>query len=68
MKTYMAIDQYGCTYHGLTHPRKDLMERLGRKRAAKMYVDTKAGEARHCGYIIAGCWLRLYEVKSFEGR
>lgn len=28
MKMYMAIDQYGHTYHGLKHPRKDLCERL----------------------------------------
>lgn len=28
MKMYMAIDQYGQTYHGLKHPRKDLCERL----------------------------------------
>ena len=27
MKMYMAIDQYGHTYHGLKHPRKDLCER-----------------------------------------
>lgn len=67
-KQYMAIDQYGNTYHNLKHPRKDLMERLGRKRATKAYIDTVNGEARHCGYIIAGCWLTLYEVKPFERR
>jgi hypothetical protein len=68
MKTYMAIDQHGCTYHGLTHPRKDLMERLGRKRATKAYIDTVNGEAQHCGYKIAGYWWRMYEVKPFERR
>lgn len=25
MKMYMAIDQYGHTYHGLKHPRKDFV-------------------------------------------
>jgi len=39
MQRYMAIDQYGTTYHGLTRPRKDLMERIGRKHVAKMYTD-----------------------------
>jgi hypothetical protein len=31
MKQYMAIDQYGRTEHGLTHPRSDLMNRCGVK-------------------------------------
>lgn len=35
MKMYMAIDQYGHTYHGLKHPRKDLYERLCRSHVEK---------------------------------
>lgn len=35
MKMYMAIDQYGQTYHGLKHPRKDLCERLCRSHVEK---------------------------------
>ena len=35
MKMYMAIDQYGQTYHGLKHPRKDLCERLCNSHAEK---------------------------------
>jgi hypothetical protein len=65
-KKYMAVDQYGQTYHGLEKPRRDLMERLGRKHCAKMYVDTKDGDARHCGYIIGGLWLSIYEVKPIN--
>ena len=38
---YMAIDQYGRTFHGLKHPRKDLMERLSNKHCSKMFVDKK---------------------------
>ncbi len=64
-KQYMAIDQYGHTYHGLTHPRRDLMNRLCCKHAEKMYVDTDEG-AKHIGYVIAGLWLTLYEVKTYE--
>ena len=43
MKMYMAIDQYGHTYHGLKHPRKDLCERLCRSHVEKMYQDKKDG-------------------------
>jgi hypothetical protein len=65
-KSYMAVDQYGQTYHGLSKPRRDLLDRLYRKHAEKMYVDTKSGEARHCGYIIGGLWLSVYEVKAIN--
>jgi len=63
---YMAKDQYGQTYHNLKHPRKDLLERLYCKHAAKMYCDTKSGEVKHIGYIIAGLWLRVYEVHEWQ--
>lgn len=43
MKMYMAIDQYGQTYHGLKHPRKDLCERLCNSHVEKMYQDKKDG-------------------------
>jgi len=62
----MAIDQYGQTYHGLSKPRKDLLDRLYRKHADKMYVDLKGGGYRHAGYIIGGLWLTVYEVKPFN--
>jgi hypothetical protein len=66
-KNFMAIDQYGHTYHGLgPAPRKALLEKLGRKHAAKMYVDRKEGPPKHVGYIVAGLWLTLYEVIRFE--
>jgi hypothetical protein len=59
---FMAIDQYGQTYHGLEHPRTDLLARLSRKHADKMYVDTKKGGTRHSGYVIGGLWLSVYRV------
>jgi hypothetical protein len=64
-KQFMAVDQYGQTYHGLSKPRRDLLNRLCRKHADKMYIDTKNG-ARHCGYIIGGLWLSIYEVKPIN--
>lgn len=61
-KRYMAVDQYGHTVHGMTHPRKDLMVRAGVQHAEKMYVDGKDGKTYHTGYIVAGCWYTVYEV------
>jgi len=62
----MAIDQYGNHFADLgKHPRKELLSRLGRKRADKMYRDTTDGTAVHVGYIIAGLWLELYHVKRW---
>ena len=61
-KQYMAIDQFGQAHHGLTHPRKDLLELFNRQHADKMYTTGKDGTEYHVGYVIAGCWLRVYEV------
>lgn len=67
MKNHMAIDQYGNTYHALgRHPRKTLMERLGRKRAEPMYRDKKDGRTVRVGWVIGGRWLSVYEVKPME--
>jgi hypothetical protein len=63
---FMAIDQYGQTYHGLNHPRKDLLSQLGRRHATKMYIDHKDGKTFHVGYVIGGLWLTLYSVAPFE--
>lgn len=63
---YMGIDQYGQTFHGLEHPRKDLMERFCNTHAAKMYQDKTDGTSVHTGYVIANHWIRLYEVTPFE--
>jgi hypothetical protein len=63
---YMATDQYGNTYHGLTHPRKDLLEKLGRKHADKMYRDKTDGSTRHVGYVVAGCWLEVFKVTPWH--
>ena len=64
--TYMAIDQYGTTYHNLKHPRKDLLKRLYSSKASKMYVDGKDGKIYHIGYVIAGFWLTVYAVKPMR--
>lgn len=42
---YMAIDQFGETVHlgFVKHPRKALIEKLGVRSAAKMFVDQRNG-------------------------
>jgi hypothetical protein len=65
-KTYMAIDQYGHTEHGLTHPRKDLMDRTGYRSASKMYQDCKDGSSKHTGYVVGYQWFTVYEVTPFK--
>ena len=65
-KMFMATDQYGQTFHGLEHPRKDLCGKLGCSHVAKMYNDRKDGSVRHSGYVIAGHWLSLFEVKPIN--
>ena len=64
--TYMGIDQFGHTYHGLKHPRKDLSKILS-GRISKMYGDTKNGEVTHVGYVIGPLWITIYEVIPFHG-
>lgn len=61
--TYMGIDQYGQTYHGLTHPRKDLIERTGYQHVSKMYVDGTDGETYHVGYVVGPLWVSIYAVE-----
>lgn len=66
MKEHMARDQHGTYYHALgKYPRKALLERLNRQHADKMYVD-REGSTVHIGYVIAGLWLTIYKVTSWE--
>jgi len=63
---FMGIDNRGETYHNLgRHPRKELLSRLGRKHADRIYVDND-GKVLHIGYIIATKWISLYKVEPFE--
>lgn len=64
--TFMAIDQYGQTLHGLKHPRKELLKRLGATHAEKMYQDREDGQTVFKGYIISGLWLSLFKVEPYE--
>ena len=64
---YIAIDQYGQDFKLYSkHPRKELLDYLGRKKATKMYVDTKSGKSKHIGYIIGGQWFTFYEIHEWS--
>jgi hypothetical protein len=63
---YMAVGNYGTTFHGLTNPRKEICERMGRKHASKVYRDNSKGEAVHVGYIVGGEWFTVYQVHTFK--
>lgn len=66
-KQFMGYDQFGNTYHGLEHPRKDLMERLGFRSAHKMYRDGKLpGSGVHIGYVISRFWIEVFRVLPFK--
>jgi len=65
----MAISQYGdkaALYSD--HPRKELLQKFGQSKAAKMYCDRKDGSAVHIGYIVGGLWWTFYKMERWEGK
>ena len=63
----MGRDQYGQAYHDLgAHPRAELLARLGKSHAERMFVDKKSGPPAHIGYIIGGLWVTLYNIEPWE--
>lgn len=60
---YIAIDQYGQTHYIKKHPRKELLEQLGRTHASIMYRDKPDGSAMKVGYVIAGLWLEVFKMQ-----
>ena len=64
---YMACGNYGTVFHGLKHPRKDLLEKMGASSCQKMFVDSNEG-AKHIGYIVRGEWFTVYEIHEWNGK
>ena len=65
----MGVDQYGQCYHALgKYPRKELLKRLSRTKAAVMYEDDADGNAVQKGWIIAGLWIDIYKVTPYFDR
>ena len=65
---YIAINQYGETVKltELTHPRKQLLNRLGVSHCEKMYCERANGEPVHVGYVIGGGWWSIYEIHDWS--
>lgn len=63
---YLGIDQHGQHYTIKQHPRKELLAQLDRKHAAKMFCDTKSGQTKHKGYVIAGLWIDVFTVSEWK--
>ena len=65
---YLGVDQYGEHYRltDTKHPRKQLLKKLGRRSARKMYTDLKSGGSRHAGYIVGNLWVSIYEVHAWQ--
>lgn len=67
---YLAIGHRGTVLH-LTDtdrsPRAQLLQRLGRSSARKIYRDLRDGSYRHVGYIVAGEWFDVHEVRQWPG-
>lgn len=60
---HVGRDQYGTTYWLGSHPRKELLERLGRQRVQKLYSFGMDGEMCHVGYLIAGLWIEVHQIE-----
>ena len=63
---YLGIDQYGQHYTIKKHPRKELLNRLGRTKASNLYCDTKSGGIRHVGYVIADLWIEIFKIHQWK--
>lgn len=63
---YMAVDQWGNTYHGLTKPRRDLIRKIGVQHCTRMYVDGTDGKTYHVGWVVGRHWCRVYRVEPMR--
>ena len=69
MVHYMAVDlrNGGAPIALFTkHPRKELMEMVGRKRAAPMYCDMQDGKTVFEGWVIGPCWFKVFKVTGID--
>lgn len=48
------------------HLRAELLKKLGRKHAEKIYADRKDGDPVHVGYVIASQWWTFYAPIDLE--
>jgi len=63
---YIGIDQYNTHYHIKKHPRKELLDQLGKTKARVMYADKKDGSIIKMGYVIGSLWISIYKVHTWQ--
>ncbi len=66
MKWYMAIGNRGTVLHNLRYPRRDILQRMYRNHAEKIWCDRPDGTRQHVGYIVASEWFTVYEVTEWH--
>ena len=69
---YVAMGNRGTTVHmtnARKHPRKQLLDKLGKTHADKMYTGVRGLPVRgiHIGYVVGGEWFTVYEVHEWMG-
>lgn len=68
---YIAIDQYGHSVKltdSASHPKGQLLKKLGVSRAENMFVDSISGESKHIGYIVGDNWYTIYKISEWVGK
>ena len=64
---FVAQDQWGNTFFLGKHPRKELLAKMCRKHADKLYVDIKNENGRittiHSGWKIGDSWFNVYRLE-----
>lgn len=64
--SHIGRDQYGVVYWLGHYPREELCQRRGRQHADKIYCAQRDGTACHIGYVIAGLWIEVHQVRPLE--
>ena len=64
---FVAHDQWGNTFFLGKHPRKQLLEKMGKKHAEKIYVDVKNDDGSittiHSGWKIGNSWFDVFRLE-----
>jgi hypothetical protein len=65
---YMARDQHGETIHmpNTKFPRAELLKRLGKTSATRLFIDGADGRPKHIGYVVGRRWFTILEVREWD--
>jgi hypothetical protein len=60
----LCVDQFGDRLFCRTV--KELKEKVGRKRADKIYIDRLGGGRKWVGYVVGGRWFSVYQQLGID--